>query len=125
VKILVIDDEEAVRDLIREILEEMGNDCVCADSADAADEVLGHHAIDAVTLDLGMPGRGGLEWLEELYESHPELAQRTVVITGACLEADSVERLAACGAGIVAKPFTVESLFEIVRTQLRDDGKPN
>lgn len=124
-KILVIDDDEAVSELIREILEAMGNDCVCAESADEADRVLGHHAIDAVTLDLGMPGRGGLEWLEEIASSYPELARRTVVITGACLEPDSIERLARCGAGIVAKPFTVESLNEAVRTQLRDNQKPN
>jgi DNA-binding response OmpR family regulator len=97
----------------------MGNSCVLAADATAADRILDEQEIDAVTLDLGMPGRcGGMQWLELLAQSRPELAQKTLVITGLSLGPDKVERLARCGAGILAKPFTMESLQEAVRVQL-------
>jgi two-component system KDP operon response regulator KdpE len=105
--------------LIQQILENMGNSCVLAETAEVADRILKEQAIDAVTLDLGMPGRrSGLDWLETVVQTRPDLAQRTLIVTGQSLGPEKIERLARCGAGILAKPFSMESLREAVRTQL-------
>ncbi|MCP3980121.1 MAG: response regulator [bacterium] len=122
-KILVVEDEPYVAELIQSALEQLGNNCVVAENADDADELLDETAVDAVTLDLGMPGRGGLEWLEDVASDRPDLARKTLVITGMNLEASLIERLAACGAGLLAKPFTVQGLHDAVRTQLEWSGK--
>ena len=118
VKILVIEDEAHVAELIRTILEEMGYVCLLARSADEADRILDGQVVDAVTLDLGMPGRGGLEWLGSVAGRDPALARRTLVITGMQLGADTVRRVTLYGAGVLAKPFTVDGLQEAVSSQL-------
>ena len=118
-KVMIVEDEGYIGELIQQIIENMGNSCVLAQTADEADRILNEHAIDAVTLDLGMPGRrSGLDWLEALVQSRPDLAQRTLIVTGQSLGPDKIERLARCGAGILAKPFSMDSLQEAVRTQL-------
>ena len=125
-KILVVEDELSVAELLRRALENMGNACCMAANAEDADRVLNEQVIDGVTLDLGMPGRDGLDWLEGMAQARPELAQKTLVITGQELAPESVARLARCGAGMLAKPFTLDDLSEAVRVQLEwtPDGGP-
>jgi DNA-binding response OmpR family regulator len=117
-RILVVEDETQVAELIQRMLEQLGNQCLVAPDVEQAERLLGLERVDALTLDLGMPGRGGLDWLEQIANSDPELACKTVVITGMPLEAESVERVARCGAGVLAKPFNLRSLEEAVRTQI-------
>ena len=117
-KVLVVEDEELVAELLQRMLESMGNDCLLAADAEQADQLLDREEVDAVTLDLAMPGRNGLDWLEGLANSRPGLARRTLVITGTHLLPPAVERLARCGAGVLAKPFTWTALLDAVRTQL-------
>lgn len=117
-RILVVEDELEVAELLRRLLESMGNACLVAGCADEADRLLALERVDAVTLDLGMPGIGGLEWLEMVATARPYLARKTLVITGQHLAADKVERLARCGAGVLAKPFTLAHLEDAVRAQL-------
>lgn len=116
-EILIVEDEREVAELIRESLEPLGMQCRIAEDATAADRVLSEHRVDAVTLDLGIPGRPGVEWLELVANRHPQLARRTLVITGLDLQRDLVERLARCGAGVLAKPFSVSGLHDAVRSQ--------
>jgi DNA-binding response OmpR family regulator len=97
----------------------MGNSCLTATDAGTAERLLGQHRFDAVTLDLGIPGSDGLVWLESVACQHPDLARRTLVITGRFLGPEAVARLARCGAGVLAKPFTVQNLQDAVRTQLQ------
>ena len=116
--VLIVEDEREVAELICDSLERMGMACRIAADAEAADRALAAARVDAVTLDLGMPGRSGVEWLESIAVDQPELARRTLVITGLDLEPELVERLARCGAGILAKPFSVYGLHDAVRSQL-------
>jgi two-component system response regulator QseB len=117
--ILVVEDEAVVAEVLRRALEGMGNAIVCAESAAAAERVLDERPVDAMTLDLTMPGLDGLDWLERLACARPELARRTLVVTGRQLESSAVTRLARCGAGALAKPFTMDRLEAAVRCQLR------
>jgi DNA-binding NtrC family response regulator len=120
--ILVVEDETSVAEMLSKMLEELGNSCFIADGAAAADRVLAERRVDAVTLDLCMPGKDGLAWLEEVAGRRPDLARRTLVITGQHPEAQLVERLARCGAGLLAKPFTLDRLHDAVRCQI-DHGR--
>ena len=117
-KILIVEDEGYVAEMLRRALEELGNSCVVVPDADRAHELLGDPSLEAMTLDLGIPGRGGLAWLETVAASRPELARRTLVITGRSLESADVERLARCGAGVLTKPFTLDGLERAVRSQI-------
>jgi two-component system OmpR family response regulator len=118
VHILVVEDETMVAEMLSRALEQLGNSCVVAANTAAAEAVLEETSVDAVTLDLTMPGRDGLSWLEGMAGLRPDLAKKTLVITGRPLEPPAVERLARCGAGLLAKPFTLDSLKDAVRAQL-------
>lgn len=117
-RFLVVEDELYVAEMIRAALEDLGNTCEIASTADQADRILAGQQFDAVTLDLGMPGRGGLDWLETIAEEQPDLARRTLVITGMSVDSGSAERLARCGAGMLAKPFSLTHLQDAVRVQI-------
>jgi DNA-binding response OmpR family regulator len=117
-RILVIEDEGYVAELIRRALESMGNSCLVAPDAANAERLLDQHTVEAVTLDLGIPDQDGLDWLEMVASSRPDLARRTLVITGRVLGSRSIERLARCGAGMLAKPFTLANLEDAIRNQL-------
>jgi two-component system KDP operon response regulator KdpE len=120
--ILVIEDEIQVAEMIERVLERLGNRCVRACNTEVAEQLLARTCVDAVTLDLGMPGRGGLPWLEQVAAARPQIARRTLVITGQQLDAESVERVARCGAGVLAKPFTLANLSDALRGQVGRDA---
>ena len=127
-RVLVVEDEMFVAELIQHALEARGMTCLRAETAEEAERVLSGQEIDAVTLDLGMPGRGGLDWLEEMSGQRPDLARKTLVITGLSLDTALVERLASCGAGVLAKPFTIDGLQDAFRSQvdhLDPDSRPS
>ena len=117
-KILIVEDEPAVAEMIERALLALGKSCVVAHNTDEARNLLAEQQIDGVTLDLAMPGQNGLDWLEGIADSHPELARRTLVITGKWLEGDCAERVARCGAGMLAKPFTLAALHAAVDGQI-------
>ncbi len=116
--ILVIEDEQLVAEMLCKALETLGNSCLWARDAETATAMLAEHPVEGVTLDLSMPGQPGLQWLEKMVATRPDLARSTLVITGSHLDAELVERLARCGAGVLAKPFTLENLAEAVRAQI-------
>ena len=83
-----------------------------------ADHVLAAQPVEGITLDVRMPGRDGLDWLGALSAVRPELARRTLVITGTALSPGDCRHLAHCGASMLAKPFEVEDLVDTLQKHL-------
>ena len=113
-----MEDEPQVADLIEDTLTTAGHECVRARDSNEADRVLSSQPVDGITLDVRMPGRDGLDWLGALFAARPELARRTLVVTGTSLSPEDCSHLARCGASMLAKPFRVEELVETMRKQL-------
>src|SRR5262245_40434258 len=78
-RVLIVDDELGVRESLRAIL---GKDCevFTASSGDDALSLLAHEPMDLVTLDLRMPGLGGIAVLERIKKIDPEV--EALIITG-------------------------------------------
>ena len=91
--VLVIDDDPNVTEMIRDALQSNGYRCLVASSAEEADARLAANEVDGVTLDLHMPGRSGLEWLEALENVRPGLARKTLLVTGSQLGPDQIRQL--------------------------------
>lgn len=117
-RVLVVDDEPYVADLIQQTLESEGHRCIAAASSDEAGRAIDAGGVEAMTLDLCMPGGRVIEWLEVLTRNHPDLARRTLVVSGASVTDRERERIGACGAGFLAKPFRLERLKDIFRGQI-------
>jgi putative two-component system response regulator len=124
-RILVIDDEAVIRDLMGEILEEAGYEAVGVDAAARGLELLEEDGFALVVSDIVMPGFSGLELLEELRKRHPSLP--VILTTGAGTYDKLSEALAGGADALLVKPFShaelqsaVEKVFE--RKQLSESA---
>ncbi len=72
-KILVVDDEESIRNLYREELEDEGFSVEVAKNGEEAMEKVRSFQPDLITLDIKMPGMGGIETLKQVREQYRQL----------------------------------------------------
>ena len=79
-RVLIVDDDASVRDVISVLLQEEGYECRTASSAEAALDVAAAHAPPLVISDMKMPGRDGIWLLEAFRERYPETA--VIMLTG-------------------------------------------
>lgn len=114
--ILVVDDEDMIREVTRELLTSFGYTVY---SAASGEEALGIYSsgeadIDLVITDLGMPGMGGAALLSELLKIDPKA--KVIVASGyAATKEDKRLRRAA---GFITKPYTLDCLLDMVRRVL-------
>jgi CheY-like chemotaxis protein len=107
-RILVVDDEQDVLELIVRRLHADGHECLAAASGAGALDVVARHGLpDAAILDVDLPGMDGIELLHRLRRDRPDLPAMflTVLWDGAV-----VARVRDTGALYMRKPFTTESL---------------
>ncbi|UCG94653.1 MAG: sigma-54-dependent Fis family transcriptional regulator [Candidatus Aerophobus sp.] len=114
--ILVIDDEEVMRDSCKQILSRQGHNVKLAEDGYQGLELLKEKSFDLVILDLKMPGIDGMEVLEKIKESSPETA--VVVITGYATVESAVEAMKRGAYDFLPKPFTPEEFRLIIERAL-------
>lgn len=117
--ILVIEDEQAIADLVRAYLKRDGFGVVWASSGEAALAELSRHTIRLVVLDIGLPGIDGFEVCRRLR------ARTGVPILILSARDDEVDRVAGLEAGAddyVVKPFSPRELVARVKAILRRAG---
>jgi DNA-binding response OmpR family regulator len=109
-RVLIVDDEAALRRTLERVLRGMGYEVVTAADAQLAYEVLHETDVDLVLLDLHMPQMSGDTFFVALVSRWPRLADRIVLMTGDTFaETDHWPReLRACP--LLLKPFTLEML---------------
>src|SRR3954453_1161335 len=78
--ILIVDDEAAIRQSLRGVLEDEGYKVATAESGESCLDSVAHHAYDVVLLDIWLPGMDGLEALEKIREM--EDAPEVIMISG-------------------------------------------
>ena len=113
--LMVVDDDEAVRNACAEIARRMGFAVVAAHDVDAARAILVYQKVDLVLLDLKLPstpGGGGLHLLEEVKSLHPETV--IVVMTAFASVASAVEAMKVGAGDYLTKPFALEELVTIL-----------
>lgn len=116
--LLVVDDEEGVRMVVRRVLEAAGFQTVTArDGAEGLEQFQRHEEhIVGVLLDLTMPRRSGLELLHELHRLRPSLP---IFLMSGFSEEEVKARCAGLEiAGFLEKPFNLDNLVAVVRTGL-------
>jgi len=117
--VLVVDDDAAVRMLLRRILEAEGYSVVEAENGRAALERMGERAPGAILLDLMMPQMDGFEFLSALHEREAWRQIPVVIITAKDLTAEDHERLNGSVVRILQKgAYEREDLLAEVRTLL-------
>jgi len=110
-KILVVDDEQAIRDVLKRFLELEGNEVVLASDGLEALTILNDTVFDVALIDIIMPMVDGLKLMRRMQQDHPRV--RLVVMSGH----DDVLDLPARELGVVLtirKPFTLQGVKEVV-----------
>jgi len=110
--ILVIDDEEAMRDSCRQALSVEGNRIEVAEDGFRGLAMLEKESFDLVILDLKMPGLSGMEVLKKIKEQDTEIV--VVVITGYATIEFAVEAMRIGAYDFIPKPFAPERLRVVV-----------
>jgi two-component system response regulator HydG len=106
--LLIVDDERSIRDACREVAQSLGFTAYVADSAEHAYRLLQMQSIDAVLLDLRLPGAGGLEALRQIKGQRPE--SLIVVVTGYGTVQSAVQAMKSGAYDYVTKPFSMDEL---------------
>ena len=117
-KVLVVEDEELMRNILRTLLEDEGYEVFTADSAEAALQIFPVNAIDVTVTDIKMAGLDGLGLLDRL-KAIDEHA--LVIVMTAFSSVDSAVAALRKGAyDYITKPFVNEDLLQTVRNAIRN-----
>ena len=116
--ILLVEDEDAVRDLTRRCLEASGYRVLQASSAEEATHVLARHGsrLDLLLTDVVMPGASGPELARRLQAERPDL--NVLFVSGYTDDSMVAQRVLDPGASFLQKPFTPDTLARKVREVL-------
>jgi len=121
--ILLVDDDEAVREFAAQVLQNAGYSVVQAASGEEALETYtaGRQEIDLVILDIGMPGMGGHLCLQKILNRDPQA--KIVIASGYSLNGLVKKTLQSGAAAYLGKPYQLADLLGTVR-QVLDGGPP-
>ena len=116
--ILLVDDEDIVIDISREMLQALGYQVLSATSGHEALELYAKHkdAINAVVLDMIMPDMGGSAIYDRLKKINPNV--RCLLASGYSMNGQATEILERGCNGFIQKPFNMEQLSQKVREVL-------
>jgi two-component system KDP operon response regulator KdpE len=117
IRILVVDDEPAIRRALRPPLIELGFQVAEASRGEEALQLLRAGTYDAVLLDVNMPGIGGIETLRRARSFAPRLP--ILVLTVRDQEEEKVEALDLGADDYVTKPFSTRELIARIRAAVR------
>lgn len=117
-RVLVVDDEPEIADLVRELLEGANHEVVTAESGAVALAMLGEARFDAIVSDLHMPDVDGAALWREVRARDPALARRMLFVTGDTLSPSVRQFLDDARCPGLAKPFTRADLLAQVAALL-------
>lgn len=118
-KILVIDDEEDILELIRHNLARDGYQVVCASTGESALNKARSESLDLIVLDLMLPGIDGLEVARNLKNDSKTRQIPIVMLTAKGEEADIVTGLELGADDYITKPFSPRVLIARIRAVIR------
>ena len=116
-KILVVDDDKRLRDLLQRYLGEQGFVVKTAENAEMMDKLLNRDSFDMIVLDLMLPGEDGLSICRRLRSSEPQ--QAIIMLTAKGDEIDRIVGLEMGADDYLPKPFNPRELVARIQAVLR------
>lgn len=121
--ILIVDDEEDIRELVSEGLGTRGAAVDAASDADEAWSRLTGKTYDAVVCDFNLKGVGGLDLFNRVLQKDSRRAPRFLFITGDLLDSDQISSLDKRGARALQKPFQISELASALEQFFADSNR--
>jgi signal transduction histidine kinase len=116
VHVLIVDDEEDIRDGSERIISRMGCAVSKASRGEEALDMIGRQPVDIVLLDMKMPGMGGMAALEHIRETNPSIL--VIVITGYATVETAIAAMKKGAYDFIPKPFEPDQLRIVVNRAL-------
>jgi two-component system phosphate regulon response regulator OmpR len=116
-KIVIVDDDARIRDLLRRYLSQEGFDVLLAEDGRALDRILQRETIDLVVLDLMLPGEDGLSICRRLRASGVKTP--VIMLTAKVEDADRINGLEIGADDYLGKPFNPRELLARIHAVLR------
>ncbi|MDP6039029.1 MAG: response regulator [Candidatus Latescibacteria bacterium] len=118
-RVLIVDDDPSIRQVLHEIVTIYGYDCETAESAKEGISLLAQKRIDLVMLDLQMPDITGEQFLDFIRKKG---IRTPVVVVSAHVDKDIAKKLGEIGInGIITKPFEVDRVIDVMNRALGKD----
>ena len=118
-RILLVDDEGAIRELGKEILERFGYEVLLAGDGEEAVEIYRDRGgeISLVIMDYVMPGMGGRRCLEEILKVDPEA--KVIIASGYSINGPTKEALKVGAKAFINKPYDLRQMLKVVKEVLK------
>ena len=114
-RILIVEDEPSVREMTCFNLKQSGYECIEAESAEDARELLKHNDPTLILMDWMLPGASGVELTRELKESPATRAIPIIMLTARGEEDDKIRGLEGGADDYITKPFSPRELAARIR----------
>lgn len=115
--IAIVDDEEELRENLRDLLEYMGYTVIAFENGESFLEQIDTLSVDLLLLDIQLPGIDGLEVLQQLRPKYPELP---VIVISASSVRGILAKAGDYGANqVILKPYSLEEVMSSIRTLLK------
>jgi len=122
-KILIVEDDDEVRDVLKTLLQDEGHDVSEASDGNEAIEQFLRIPVDLVILDIVLPDKEGLETIIDLRRTHPNVKIMAMSGGGRTSPQDYLDMAKRLGAvEVIAKPFSIDDFLRSVNLALKEDG---
>ena len=123
INVLVVEDEEAIREMLTMVLEQADFSVHAASDAQMATVLLEDFTPDLILLDWMLPGISGVEWARRLKKGDAYAEIPIILVTARGEEEDKVRGLDVGADDYITKPFSPRELVARIRAVLRRTGK--
>lgn len=115
-RILIVDDEENIRQICVRALTDAGYKAFAAPDAALAREIIAREALDMLIVDIYMPDEDGISLLKYVHQTQPHLP--AILITGYAGTSTVMEAIRLNVREYLCKPFTLQQLLAAVKAEL-------
>jgi signal transduction histidine kinase len=120
-KVLVVDDEQDILELVRKTLHLLGYQVQTALDGESALQILGRERFDLILSDWKMPGLGGRQLYQRLLDTDSASAGRMIFMTGDVLSEKTEKFLTDNGKRCLAKPFSIVEFQRVIGESFREE----
>jgi len=123
-RILVVDDEAEIVDLLRDILVSEGFEVDAAFNAESALEFIKASIYDAALLDFNLPDMDAVMLHHRIRQMDEDLARHCVFMSGQVQSEDNLGYYSSYSGGFLSKPFDIRDVLGVIRNLLETGDEP-
>src|SRR6185312_14091523 len=119
INLLIVEDEEAIRDMLRFSLKKADFNILDAENTDKAIAILNNKIPDLIIVDWMLPGKSGIEFIKWIRSENSLKDIPVIMLTAKAEEENKIKGLMLGADDYITKPFSIDELIARIKTILR------